>query len=188
MRRPISPGPLPVFLTLALACCSDSTPSKSNLTRALDANIGQPVCFHIVDTDTPVSWPLKLGEGGLFGTLPPFLGAMERAGYVRVQHTMEQQGPLLIQNIAIVTPTPQAAKWWDSERGWCVGKRTVADVLEWTEPGKETGSPVQVKYTWKLSDVATWALRPEFAGISGLKDPVPATATVRKTNNGWVAE
>lgn len=188
MTRSVSSGLLPVSLALAVAACSGNGPSKGDLTRTLDAKLGQQVCFRILDTGTPVSWPLKLGEGGLFGTLPPFLGAMERAGYVQVQHTTEQRGPLLVQNVAVVTPTPQAAKWWDPERGWCVGKRVVADVLEWTEPGKESGSPVEVKYTWKLTDVPAWAQRPEFAGIAGLKDPVPATAVVHRTNNGWVAE
>lgn len=176
------------LLALALAACSGDGPSKGDLTRAIDAKLGEQVCFHILDTGTPVSWPLKLSEGGLFGGLPTFLVSMERAGYVQVQHTQRDIGFLQHENIAVITPTPQAEKWWDPERGWCVGKTVVADVLEWTEPGKDSGSPVQVKYTWKLTDVPAWARRPEFADISGLKNPVPATAVVRKTNNGWVAE
>lgn len=105
-----------------------------------------------------------------------------------MEHKLEQQrGPLLLQNIAVITPTVQAAEWWDRQEGWCVGKRAVADIQEWTLPGKDSGQPMQVKFTWKLVDVPAWAQRPEFESIPGMREPVEGEATLVRTSNGWVA-
>ena len=171
------------------AACSDQ-PSKADIRKAVDATLGQRSCFNLADMSKPVSWPRKLVEGGLFGgqaTLPPFIANMEKAGYVRVEHTMEQQGRLLLQNFAVITLTVQAAGWWDSQQGWCVGKRAVAEIQEWTLPGKDSGQPMRVRFTWKLVDVPAWAQRREFEGIPGIAEPVESEALLTRTSNGWIA-
>jgi len=82
------------FLTVAgLVACSDEL-SKSDILKAVDATLGQKSCFNLADMGKPISWPLKLVEGGLLGggaTLPPFLGNMQRAGYVQVEHKLEHR-------------------------------------------------------------------------------------------------
>ena len=89
------------------------------------------------------------------------------------------------EEVHSITPTEQAKGWWVVPDGSCVGTKAVADIQRWTEPGKDSGEPIKVKYTWHLADVPSWANRPEFKNIEGMATPVKATAELQKTNNGW---
>jgi hypothetical protein len=89
-------------------------------------------------------------------------------------------------NVDIIMPTEEAKTWWDIQDGFCVGTKGVAEVQEWTEPGDAGGvQMIQVKYTWRLKDVPSWAKGPEFASIPGMATPIPGVAVLQKTNKGW---
>lgn len=177
-----------VTATAGVVSCSDE-PSKGDITRALNASLGQQaVCFAPEDMSKPETWPLRLNDMNGIEPLPVVLLDMAKAGYVRIEHARSPQGSLFANTVAVITPTEQAKAWWDPKQGWCVGKGAVADVQEWTLPGKEAGQPMQVQFTWHLVDVPAWARRPEFDDIPGMKEPVPSVTTVARTSNGWVAQ
>jgi hypothetical protein len=115
--------------------------------------------------------------------LHPILTAMKSAGYLQI--TQERSQNFLSSLVDVITPTEVAKGWWDLQDGYCVGTKAVAEVKEWTEPGKDSGLPIQVQFTWRLVDVPSWANRAEFNAIEGMSTPVEGAAVLQKTNNGW---
>ena len=72
--------------------------------------------------------------------------------------------------VDVVSPTAKAQKLW-TDKGFCVGRRVVSKIVEWQKPTPDA-NVIQVRYLWMLDDVPTWAQRPEFASIEGLKGDV----------------
>lgn len=159
------------------------------------------VCFAFEDKKPP-TWPVTSSAPSLVDPSPtarpmtitgdvpldPILAAMQAAGYLQI--TSKPPDYSNGENLSrdTITPTEQAKGWWNIPDGFCVGRKTVADIQEWTLPGKDFGAPGQmtmVKYTWHLTDVPSWAQRPEFKNIEGMATPVKATADLQMTNNGW---
>ena len=169
----------------ALAACA-SGPSKSELTRAIDEVAREKVCFALQEKKVR-DWPLRVNNPSM-GAEPdfgPVLSAMIAADYVEV--TPGTRVNLFgIPTIYLIMPTEEAKGWWSVEEGYCVGTRAVADLFEWTEPGKE-GTVIQAKFTWHLVDVPPWAKRAEFDSIVGMSTPGNGTALLQRTNNGWKA-
>jgi hypothetical protein len=192
-----------VAMTVAIAAavlagCSHGI-SKSQLADAINEKIGkEKTCFALEEKKMP-TWPLSVERSfsspveALKGGDPPMdpiLASMRAAGYLRITSQAPNYGNGEDSPSDIITPTEQAKGWWNVPDGFCVGTKAVADVQEWTLPGKESGAPVQlteVTYTWHLVDVPTWAQRPEFKNIEGMATPVKDTAELQMTNNGWKA-
>ncbi len=68
----------------------------------------------------------------------PILAAMRAAQYLQI---VMEPGNALSVPIDEITPTEKAREWWDVKTGYCVGTKAVADIGEWTEPGKESATP-----------------------------------------------
>jgi len=169
--------------SLAIACSSG--PSKSQITAAIDEKIKEKTCFALQKKDPP-NWPMRVNRGyQLVSKLNPILTAMKSAGYLQITQEPSQNYPGSL--VDVITPTEAAKGWWDLQEGYCVGTKAVAEVKEWTEPGKESGSPIQVQFSWHLIDVPSWANRAEFNNIEGMSTPVEGAANLQKTNNGWKA-
>ena len=136
-------------------------------------------------------WPMRVRrQMGLMsgGQLDPILTAMQAAGYLQITQEIQREGfALMPVTVDVITPTETAKGWWDVQEGFCVGTRAVADVQEWTEPGKDSGVPLQVSFTWHLTDVPSWANRAEFKDIQGMTTPVEGMTILQKTNKGWKA-
>jgi hypothetical protein len=160
-----------------LAGCSHG-PSKRQLAAAIDDAIKQQSCFALRDK-SPKQWPIRVSRD-FDNRTDPIVAAMQRAGYVDVRHQSQY-----FESIDVIDASDEARKWWDAQNGFCVGTKTVADVQEWTLPGEQSEIPIEVTYTWHLTDVPSWAKRSEFYEIEGMKTPVKATAVLRKTSNGW---
>ena len=174
-----------VWAVTVLNACSGDV-SKRQITQAIDAELKkEKTCFTLAQKKLP-SWPLRVQRPYLDEGLNPILAAMRAAGYLQVRQQREAFGYFGL--IDVITPTEQAKGWWDVQTGFCVGTKAVADVQEWTEPGKQSGMPIQVKYTWHLTDVPSWAKRPEFGKIEGMVTPVPGGAILQKTNKGWTVQ
>lgn len=179
-------------VSLNAGCSGDV--SKSQITKAINEKINEKSCFSVEKKGRP-SWPLKVRTSSeMYGetTLSPILAAMQKSGYlqVTVEEIPKNQKDLASllsapKYIWVIAPTEQAKGWWDVQDGFCVGRIEVAEIKEWTEPGKDTGSPITVQYTWHLDDIPSWAKKPEFESVPGMKVPVPGTTVLQKTSNGW---
>lgn len=187
---------LPRFAVLIVAAASLLTgcsggPSKGQLADAINEVIKEKVCFALEDKN-PVTWPMQVQRAaGVTAEKPldPILAAMQAAGYLKItQQIQKHRNGFYTESatIDVITPTEKAKGWWDSKTGFCVGTKAVAEVVEWTDPSK---SPtIQVKYTWHLVDVPSWAKGPEFKNIPGMATPVTDEAVLEKTNKGWRAK
>jgi len=172
---------------LIVAACSGGD-SKGEVADAINKKIGeQKVCFKIVGTGPP-TWPMRVNRPtGAVGDMPldPILAAMQAAGYL---HIDTMPGNPMRPTIDVVTPTEEAKGWYDPKIGFCVGEKSVAEIREVIEPPKESGmlgKALKADYTWKLANVPSWAKRAEFNAIPGMNTPVPATAALQKTGDGW---
>jgi len=182
---------LPRLVILLVAAASvltgcSSGPSKGQLANAINEEIKEKVCFALQNKNIP-TWPMRVQRPlGLMSEqqLDPILAAMQAAGYLKITQERQQQGfgQVLVD---VITPTDKAKGWWDAQTGFCVGTKAVSEVQEWTDPGKAPGGAIQVKYTWHLTDVPSWAKRLEFKDIPGMTTPVPGVTIVQKTNKGW---
>jgi hypothetical protein len=176
-----------VVSTCAFTGCSGDV-GKRQITAAIDEKIKEKTCFALQEKKAP-DWPMRVRRPVGFTSdqpLDPILAAMRASGYLQITQEKQQQGFFPV-TVDVIAPAEKTKGWWDQQTGFCVGTKAVADVQEWTEPGKESGSPIQVKYTWHLVDVPSWASRAEFKDVPGMTTPVQGIAVLQKTNNGWKA-
>ena len=176
-----------ILAASALAGCSGGV-SKRQIADAINEHLKEKACFALQEKKVP-NWPMRVRrQMGLMSgkELDPILVAMQAAGYLKIAQETQREGfALMPVTVDVITPTEQAKAWWGLKEGFCVGMRAVADVQEWTEPGKDSGMPLQVRFTWHLTDVPSWAKRVEFKDIPGMTTPVPGMTFLQKTNNGW---
>ena len=180
-----------VLATMFPVTTYSSEVSKKEITEAINKQIGQQKsCFSLADNNIR-SWPLRVqrplamlseSRGGTGSPLDPILSAMKVAGYLKIV-TVEPDSIEL--PFDVITPSEDAKRWWDTKDGFCVGRKAVADVQEWTVPGAGSGTPIQVNYTWHLIDVPSWAKRSEFNRIEGMQKPAASMTILMKTNKGW---
>jgi|GEM_PF-311386 len=200
VTRRFSPGVAIMTIAIAaasvLAGCSHGI-SKGQLADAINEKLGEKkVCFAPEEKKMP-AWPLRLDMEGMISDKPldPILAEMQAAGYLHITQEPERYmfggSQPALRDVDVITPTEEVKGWWNVPDGFCVGTKGVADIQEWTLPGKDSGAPAQmteVKYTWHLTDVPKWAQRPEFKNIEGMATPVQDTAVLQMTNNGWKTE
>ena len=177
--------PISIFVVAQLLVGCSSGPNKSQITAAINENIKGKTCFALQKKAAP-KWPMRVNRPmGFIGVpeLHPILTAMQSAGYLKItqEPSYDYSAPL----VDVITATEAAQGWWDVQDGYCVGTKAVAEIKQWTEPGKESGMPIQVQFTWHLVDVPSWAHRAEFNNIEGMSTPVEGATVLQKTNNGW---
>jgi hypothetical protein len=178
-------APIGVVLVLsALTGCSGGM--KGQIAKGIGEDLDKEggLCFSLQEKKK-TTWPLRVQRRSelLFDTSPkldPILAAMQAAGYITVKTERSDW-------VDVITPTDEARKWWDDQTGFCVGKKAIAEVVEWTEPNALLGGGIEVKYTWHLVGVPSWAKRPEFKDIKGMSKPAEGDAILQKTNKGWTA-
>jgi hypothetical protein len=178
-------GLLIVTAASVLTGCSGGV-SKSQIAAAINEEIKEKLSFGLENKRMP-TWPLRVERPlGLMSEKPldPILAAMQAAGYLKITQERQQQG-FGVVIIDVITPTEKAKGWWDVQNGFCVGTKAVAEVQQWTEPGKQSGMAIQVNYTWRLTDVPSWARGAEFKNIEGMTIPVAGMTVLQKTNKGW---
>ncbi len=182
----------PVWLALALAVfgCSQAL-DKPTVSAAIDKEMAtEPRSRDCVSVAGPgqITWPLKATITSATQWPNPILEAMQKAGYLTLDtRSAGLAGLVGAADSVVITPSAEAASWYDPQRGFCIGRFTVADVTRIEAPGSGPGTPSEAEFTWRLADVPAWAQRPEFNAIPGLASTSTGSAHLEKTNDGWVA-
>jgi hypothetical protein len=188
--RPSTRGSALAAMALMLLGCSHSL-DKATIAAAIDKEMAtEPRSRDCVVVAGPgqVTWPLKAVITSATQWPNPILEAMQKAGYL----TLDTQKAGLASIVGasdnvLITPTPEAASWYDPQRGFCIGRFKTDTVTRFDAPGSGTGTPTDAEFTWRLADVPAWAQRAEFNAIPGLAADAPGSAHLEKTSDGWVA-
>jgi hypothetical protein len=157
---------LGVSLSAALSACNSKT-------SANEKNFGMTVTQYFDKKGEmclePVQWPVdvyetdlrqrKLYPDGVAGQM----AALEAAGLAKGED-MELSGSKV--KARRYTMTDAAKPWLRTAAGqqprMCWGRKSLSKVLRWADPVKVQGhEESSVIYTYKLSDVAGWARKPE---------------------------
>jgi len=172
---------------LSLAACG-SGPSKSDIKTAVDAQFQKddPICWNV--TNPNPTFPLRVTTNPN-RPLHAILQGLAHENLITLQQ-VEGSG-FFAQPATQITITDKgnAAKAWTPGKGFCVGRRGVDVVQDFTEPAPANGVTVsQANFTWKVVDVPPWATREDFAGVPGMTRPGEGKAILVKTNEGWRAD
>jgi len=194
-----------VGLLLVGGCRNNRKPSETNLKNAIDRYLqsrgractwlGQPFPINVSAAQQKLT----------FG-IAPQMAVLENAGLVQSVDTETNVpgifGGATRQHVRRYEPTTDGKRYLRQTQaaltqsaGFCYGMKTVDSIVKWTEPtGDQPVSETEVTYTYKLSDLAPWAERPDIqnqfgdvrttiGGTSKLKE----TITLQLTNKGWEA-
>ncbi|ECJ9143565.1 lipoprotein [Salmonella enterica] len=164
---------------LVLAGCGE----KGDFEKTINAKIGQSkTCFSLRNNN--VTFPVQLSK-------PRFDETGTGTGSVILDGLVEQGLMAFVKgwdnNTLGITDEGKQAKIWDAKEGVCVGRRAVAEIKEWTEPGNGNQKVVRVSYTWKLADVPSWVDKKAFSSVKGMNEPEEGMINLVKTSNGWKA-
>jgi hypothetical protein len=190
-------------LFVLTACNSANSPNDANFTKAVNAYLAKhgAVCT-VVGRQFPVDLP-PTEQNEQYG-IGAKLAALEKAGLVHSSDTaavvhgmldpLRGSGPM--QSVKRYELTESGSKYFQQipgalgqTSGFCYGQKSVDRIVK-----RETGTPSQaeVRYTYKLADVAPWAQRSDVQGafsdirttISGASRATEV-AGLELTSNGW---
>lgn len=180
---------LPALFALLAGGCGDGL-TKGRAEAALEASFGtQDACWTPTDIDKR-RFPLQANFDASQKNGNAILGALAQAGLVTLssKYVAGNSVGLLGRQAMVIdlTEAGRSAGAWHPRNGFCVGTKVVDDVVQWTEPTRDTDAQEsRVFYTWRIDNVPAWARHPAFATLQGMDEPVEATATLRKMNDGW---
>ncbi len=178
-----------IAICIVITGCSDS-PSKSSLAKEIDNHL---------ELDKESMQCMKLRGGGFpinvdeeMFTKDSFVTGLVKSGLVTGKAVTLNQGMMFQEINAIelsLTEKGQKAELIDSENRICWGRKGVAEVTQWTEPGQGTNTQqIIVYYKWKIVDSPNWVDKENFADIKGMSEPLEAKAVMTKMNDGWKVE
>lgn len=178
-----------LLVAAALTGCSGG-PSKGDLKDGLATFYNdkpQEACWN-VQNSANVSWPIRIPLEGMSKDQVAILNGLKASGIADISEAPNvtvfgTMGTVLTISL---TDKGRSEKAWDPQKGFCVGKRQVQEVTEFTEPGKD-GNTTDVKFTWQYQDLPSWADRDKFK-LVGMAAPVADETVMEKTNNGWRTE
>lgn len=177
-----------LLVAAALAGCSGG-PSKGDLKDGLASYYNekpQAVCWNVLNS-AAVQWPIRIPTNGMNKTQLGILDGLNRSGIATVTSGPVQGAsgfPVMAFTITL-TDKGKAAGAWDPQKGFCVGRKNVDQVTEYTIPGKDSEGMSTVKFTWTIDDTPSWVERDKFPQLDGMTTPVNDEAVMAKTNNGW---
>lgn len=180
---------LPGLLLVLASGCGDGL-TKGRAEAALEASFGrQDACWTPTDIDNR-RFPLQVDFDSSERNGNAILGALAQAGLVTLsgKRVPANSNGLLGRQAMVIdlTDAGRNAEAWHPRNGFCVGTKVVDDVAQWTEPTRGTDAQLsRVFYTWRIDQVPAWARDPAFATLQGMTEPVEATVTLRKLNDGW---
>ena len=188
LRSRIAIASLAAFV---LAACNGGGLSKGAIEKAIEASFEDGnVCWATKDI-AATTFPIRVGFDPLAKGSNAILEGLVRSEVIQVSQEEVfngRRGVAFGQQVLNIelTDAGRAADVWDKERGFCVGRKEVAEVLQWSEPGENESMQVsQVTYRWHIVDHPSWLDKAAFASIDGFTEPVEGMAVLRKMNDGW---
>lgn len=178
-----------LFFAVIGTGCGDGL-TKGRAADALEKSFPtQGVCWATRDMANS-RFPLRVNFDSSQRDGNAILGALAQSGLVSLsnKHVVGNANGVFGHQEMLVelTDAGRQAQAWHEQHGFCIGTKVVDDVLQWTEPTRASDVQVsRVSYTWRISRVPTWARAPAFQALQGMDEPVEATATLRKMNDGW---
>lgn len=179
-----------VFLSTVIGTgCGDGLTRRS-AANALEKSLpSQGVCWATTDMAN-TRFPLRVNFNSSQRNGNAILGALAQSGLVGLssERVPGDANGLLGREVMLIelTEAGKQAEAWHERYGFCIGTKVVVDVLQWTEPSRATDlRESRVSYTWRITSVPAWARAPAFQALQGMDEPVEATATLRKMNDGW---
>lgn len=201
--------PLLLAVTLFSGCGDPKEASKPNFEKAINAYFQTaPECIDVFVRDKlPVTVQVsgystsKVERYDRFvkvGLLKATDGEAESAGLFSKERVKTRQYELTDEGKRYYfedASNPVLVFAVGASRGFCFGKRSVAEIKNFSEPSNLDGLTVsQVNFTYRISDVAKWSedsdIRAAFPEMAKkLTTPaVDGKATLVKTGDGWVHE
>src|SRR5579883_409848 len=200
MRRTLYP--VIVGLLLFGGCRSNRKPSETNLENAINRYLqsrGQTCTW----LGQPFPINVSAAQQKLAFGIAPQMAVLEKAGLVQSSDAETNLpgifGGTTRQHVRRYEPTNDGKRYLRQTQaaltqsaGFCYGTKTVDSIVKWTEPTRdELASLTEVTYTYKLSNLAPWAERPdiqsEFGDIRttvGGSSKLNETITLQLTNKG----
>jgi len=194
-------------LFFLFGCNSARKPNSTNFTRAIDQYLekhGQ-TCTSL-DYEFPIDIP-RSALKGRYG-LDPQLTALQAAGLVSEADTTAVVHGMLDAVRGMTPPQPvrryqltaEGQKYFGDvpgafgkTGGFCYGQKSVDSVVKWSEPvTADERSRIEVTYTYKIMNLATWAERSDIQqSFSDIRATVTGVSKVNQaiglqlTNDGW---
>jgi hypothetical protein len=192
---------------ILIACNSARAPNEANFRRAInDFLAGHGEACTAIGRQFPIDLP-RTEQGEQYG-IGPKLAALEQAGLVHSQeitavvHGMLDplRGPGPAQPVKRYQLTGLGKKYFlqipdalGQTSGFCYGQKSVDTIVKWTAPASVgTYAQTEVTYTYKISNIAGWAERPDiqqaFSDIRTTVDGASKTTEVgglQLTSQGW---
>lgn len=198
---------VPITVVLALSACnSKKAPSDTNFSKAINGYLAKhgEVCT-VIGRQFPIDVPRSEKEEQ-YG-IGPKLAALEQVGLVHGNETTATVHGMLDPLRGSTPPQPvrryeltaDGRKYFQQipgtlgrASGFCYGLKSVDSVVKWTEPAAGTTSQIEVTYTYRIVDAASWAQRSEvqqaFSDIRTTINGASKTTEVaglQLTSEGW---
>lgn len=201
-----------IGLTPLAACSSKTDANAKNFSEAISSHMAKDDALCL----SARKWPADIPETALLAPSKPVgsavseLEALKKLGLVdsSVMQANAEGTRNAARRVVRYTPTETAAPYFRQHEmkeftvngmqpvkggKFCVAKVAVDKVVKWDAPMKlGEYEEVKVNYTYKISGLADWAKRPEFAAaypkvVSFIESAgkTELTETLKKTNEGW---
>jgi hypothetical protein len=196
-----------VFMALLAVGCSDPKAAneknfKAAIQKSLDSSY--PKCYYT--KNFPATVPIFFGAGENKAVFKALVDAGILEEKVESHMSTEYQIKRMVTEPTFYLTAEGGKKFYknnvsksvlgEETGGFCFGKATVKDIVQFTEPGDMMGGKYSTAtYKYVVGDFPSWAKRPEIlAVIADLKKDVESevslvegSALLNLTNKGWIA-
>ncbi len=179
-----------IAITLSTGCDKKDN-SKGNFTSAIDGYYsGHPECLWTEPHKLPAQSDTSGGED------TSRYDALVDAGLLTRQTAEKQKLIILSKSVNIYDLSDKGRSSWNADPqqpgtgNFCYGHRKVQDITAFNPASTQPGATTSVTYSYRISDVATWARAAETqtafpALATAIAGPNTAQANLVLTTNGW---
>lgn len=175
-----------IAICATISGCSDNL-SNSGLAKEIDESLkldeDSMQCMRV----SKGGFPINVDERDFKES--PFIIGLVKSGLATGKAVTIRQGMYQPDVDAIelnLTEKGMKAELVDSENRICYGRKGVAEVTQWTEPGQGANTQeILVYYKWKIVDSPDWVDKDNFSEIEGMIEPLEDKARMTKMNDGW---
>jgi len=175
---------LAAALVLQIGCSNPKAASNENFTKAVSAYLMHQEESGAYCIGAKVDHFQEEAPGAGPGETN---GAFVKMGFLNIERQYRTRMGFF--TMTVYDLTPKGRESFTQGRGFCLGKPELIRVINFTDPGP-TGSVSNVMYSYRLSDVPSWATGSDGQAfrsrIPGANGEVQRTDTFVLTGNGWV--